>query len=176
MTLSEIGALAERLFLYEKINDDVFLIKAVDSGQKQLPAVAFRETEIAITVADNEINTWKFLPIDFVQATEIKKGSDAYSLCVIRDSKIQFEDAGYFIVRYRRYPSVLSSVANVPEVNEAYHHVLAKYVAAQYFLATGEDKGTALLQEFYAEAARVAAILRRAARFGAPVIKVERGV
>lgn len=176
MTVSEIGALAERLFLYEPIDDDDFLVKAVSQGQRLLPVVAYREASVNINIAEGEENTWKDLPADFVQATEITESGEAYSLYTIRDGKIRFQDSGTYSVRYRKYPAELAAVTNSPEVREAYHPVLARYVAAQYQLAVAGDQNSYALtmQEFYAEAARVAADLRRASRSCANAVKVER--
>lgn len=164
MQVSEIGSLAESLYLHERISDNDFLLEVVNLGQRELPVFAFRETTTDITVTGDEAGiTWKDLPVDFVQTVEIRQGDRGYtSVYEIRDNKIRFPAAGTYTVHYRKLPAELVTVTQEPEVHQAYHDVLPRYVAGFYkrSVVGDRDGGDALIAEFYATARVVVDNLR----------------
>lgn len=115
--------------------DDI--IDAVDGGMAWLNEGLFALGANALlfgtTTIDAESGTFYPLPADALDITEVLDAAGTfYTLYRCRGGEISFFDAGTYTVTYRRLPASVSAVDDTPEVHQAFHPVLALFVASRF--------------------------------------------
>lgn len=87
-------------------------------------------------------------------------------------SSMRFPRRGTYEVRYIKAPKILTGDFDTPEIHEAYHMPIAKYIAAMELADIKPQKSRELLQIFYNEAgdanARLSRRVRKHTRLPAP--------
>lgn len=161
MTVSEILQLAG----YHV--DDI--IDAVDGGiawlNEGLSALGANALLFGTTTIDAlEVGTFYPLPANALDVMKVLDAAGDYYLGYnCQGNNISFADAGTYTVTYRRLPAPVSAVSDTPEVHQAFHPVLALFVASR-FKSRNDDENpdsVRLMNEFAAGVGRVSSVLRR---------------
>jgi len=131
---------------------------------------ATSEVYNTVTVVASEKDTfYSFAGVghNVIDVIEVKdSGKNNYFDFDVRESKIRFADKDTYSVTYRRMPAKITATGDTLEVHELYKHALGLFVASRYKSEDNEDNPDArrLMQEFWAEATKIASILRRQAK------------
>jgi hypothetical protein len=129
MTAQEIINLASTNYADETI-DNTFGLNALNEAiHNELPPEAWPEADANVVAV---YDTWANLPADFVQVLEIRQGTLVYDGPYdIRSRRIRFPTSATFTISYRQFPARLTDV-NVTPAGDAYHEILAIWVAAKW--------------------------------------------
>lgn len=157
-------------------------IDAVDGGMAWLNeglAALGVNAMLFTTTTIEALEAWTFYPLptnalDVVEVLDVD--NEPYLDYSCRSGGIRFIDLGTYTVTCRKMPAAVTSTNEVPEVHEAYHSVMALFVASRYKSRDDDENQDAvrLMQEFAAGVGRVSAMLRRQTQKTPGVITVIR--
>jgi len=121
----------------------------------------------ALTSLGTTAKTFYSLPSDALRVVEaLDSNNSPYEDYDVSGSEIRFADDDTYSIRYSRLPAQLLAQTDTPEVHQAFHPVLALFVASRYKSKDDDENRDAqrLMAEFNAQVTRISATLRRQAR------------